>query len=105
MTVTVNLTTFWEVWVLLLPGKLRGLSSYVDCNVEIPRKQDLEITDGRKVCRKVGKKLVSAEEFCEEKNNNHSLCALSHPRVREDELHCKSVSRYLNYSKSVRARD
>ena len=95
MTATINLTTFWEVWVLLLPGKLRGFSSYVEHNIEIPRKQDLDITDGRKVCRKVCRKLVSAEEFCEEKNNNHSLCATSCPRVRESELHCKSVSRYL----------
>ena len=51
------LTEIWEVWVLLLPVELRGLSLSVGTNVEILRKQDLETADGRKVCRKVCRKL------------------------------------------------
>jgi hypothetical protein len=62
----------------LLPRKLRGLSSLVGMNVEIPHKQDLEATDSRKVCRKLCRKTSSIEEFCEG-NNNHSSCASSHP--------------------------
>jgi hypothetical protein len=87
------LTEIWEVWVLSLPVELRGLSSYVGTNVEILCEQDLGISDSRKVCRKLCRDFVSTGEFCKG-NNNHNLCASSHPRVREDELHCKSVSRY-----------
>jgi hypothetical protein len=66
----------------------------VERNVEILHKQDLGISDSRKVCRKLCRDFVSTREFCKG-NNNHNLCASSCPRVREDEIHCKLVSRYL----------
>jgi hypothetical protein len=75
--------------------KLRGLSSYVEMNVEILRKQDFGISDSRNVSvEKLCRDFIRTREFCKG-NNNHNLCASSRPRVREDELHCKSVYWYL----------
>jgi hypothetical protein len=42
----------------LLPRKLRGLSSLVGMNVEIPEKKNLVITDYGRVCRKPCRRLV-----------------------------------------------
>ena len=62
-------------------------------NVEIPVSRIFGISGSRETCRKLCRDFVSEREFCEG-NNNHNLCASSRPRIREDEQHCKSVSRY-----------
>jgi hypothetical protein len=50
----------------LLPVKLRGLSSCVEKNVEIPVSSIFVISDNRKVCRKSCRDFVSTREFCKE---------------------------------------
>jgi hypothetical protein len=45
-------------WAPLLPRKLRGLSSSVGANIEIPEKKDLVVTDYGRVCRKPCRRLV-----------------------------------------------
>jgi hypothetical protein len=88
------LTEIWEVWVLLLPVELRGLSSLVGANTEILCKQDLEITDSRKVCGKLCRDFVSAREFCKGKTIT-TVCALQEfPSQGKTSKHCKPVSLY-----------
>jgi hypothetical protein len=88
------MTEIWEVWVLSLPVELRGLSLLVGANAERPRKQDLEITDSRKVCRNLCRDFVSTREFCKEKTIT-TVCVLQEfPSQGKMSKHCKPVSLY-----------
>jgi hypothetical protein len=58
------LTEIWENW---LPRELRGHSSCVGCNVEIPVSRIFGITDYQRPCRNLCREFVSTREFCEVK--------------------------------------
>ena len=85
---------FGKIELLLLLGELRGSLFVVGHNVEIPCKQDLEISDSRKVCRKLCRDYVSTGELCKGKTIT-TVCVLQEfPSQGKMSKHCKPVSLY-----------